>query len=150
MGNQQQSVAENDLKISRFAEPFADRQDFDRAANKLLGGMSVRAELRREPAVQGGVLDFEEDVQYPVHMEAMTYTEAREKLATTIKRVCRDHDPVIIRRKREDSVVMISLEDFEALQETAYLLRSPKNAQRLLGSVRELGRRKGKERKLRE
>ncbi|MBI4347717.1 MAG: type II toxin-antitoxin system prevent-host-death family antitoxin [Elusimicrobia bacterium] len=81
-------------------------------------------------------------------MKAMTYTEAREKLATTIQRVCRDRDPVIIRRKREDAVVMISLEDYEALQETAYLLRSPKNAQRLLGSVRELGRGKGKERKL--
>lgn len=81
-------------------------------------------------------------------MNAMTYTEAREKLATTIKRVCRNHDPVIITRKREDAVVMMSLEDYEALQETAYLLRSPKNAQRLMGAIRELAAGKGKTRKL--
>lgn len=80
----------------------------------------------------------------------MTYTEAREKLATTIKKVCRDHDPVIIRRKREDAVVMISLEDYAALEETAYLLRSPKNARRLLSAMQELGKGKGKVRKLLE
>ena len=81
-------------------------------------------------------------------MNAITYTEAREKLATTIKRVCRDHAPVIITRKREDSVVMMSLDDYESLQETSYLLRSPKNAQRLLESIKELKQGKGKERKL--
>jgi antitoxin YefM len=81
-------------------------------------------------------------------MNAITYTEAREKLATTIKKVCRDHAPVIITRKRENSVVMMSLDDYEALQETSYLLRSPKNAQRLLESIKELEEGKGKERKL--
>lgn len=81
-------------------------------------------------------------------MNAITYTEAREKLATTIKKVCRDHAPVIITRKREDSVVMMSLDDYESLQETSYLLRSPKNAQRLLESIKELKEGKGKERKL--
>lgn len=83
-------------------------------------------------------------------MDAITYTEARERLATTIKRVCRDHEPVIITRKREDAVVMMSLEDYEALQETAYLLRSPKNAQRLLKAIQELASGRGKERKLAE
>jgi antitoxin YefM len=81
-------------------------------------------------------------------MNAITYTEAREKLATTIKKVCRDHAPVIITRKRENSVVMMSLDDYESLQETSYLLRSPKNAQRLLESIKELKQGKGKERKL--
>ena len=81
-------------------------------------------------------------------MNAITYTEAREKLATTIKRVCRDHAPVIITRKRENSVVMMSLDDYESMQETSYLLRSPKNAQRLLESIKELKEGKGKERKL--
>jgi antitoxin YefM len=81
-------------------------------------------------------------------MNAITYTEAREKLATTIKKVCRDHAPVIITRKRENSVVMMSLDDYESLQETSYLLRSPKNAQRLLESIKELEEGKGKERKL--
>lgn len=83
-------------------------------------------------------------------MKAITYSEARQNLAETIKRVCSDHDPVIITRKREDSVVMISQEDFDALSETAYLLRSPKNAQRLLDSIRELEKSKGRKRKLRE
>ncbi|MCY3021294.1 MAG: type II toxin-antitoxin system prevent-host-death family antitoxin [Planctomycetota bacterium] len=83
-------------------------------------------------------------------MNAMTYTEARETLAKTIRRVCRDHDPVIITRKREDAVVMMSLEDYESLTETAYLLRSPRNARRLLDAVRELEEGKGKERRLTE
>ena len=81
-------------------------------------------------------------------MEAITYTEARENLAKTIQRVCRDHDPVIITRKREDSVVMISQEDYDSLAETAYLLKSPKNARRLLASLVELEEGKGQERKL--
>ena len=82
------------------------------------------------------------------NMEAITYTEARENLAKTIQRVCRDHDPVIITRKREDSVVMISREDYDSLAETAYLLKSPKNARRLLASLVELEEGKGQERKL--
>ena len=87
-------------------------------------------------------------VQYPVHMNAITYTEARETLAETIRRVCRDHDPIIITRKREDSVVMIALDDFESLTETAYLLRSPRNTRRLLDSIKELEEGKGIERAL--
>jgi len=83
-------------------------------------------------------------------MNAITYTEAREKLADTIKRVCHDHDPVIITRKREDSVVMISLEDYDSLTETAYLLRSSRNARRLLDSLLELANGNGRERKLLE
>ena len=82
------------------------------------------------------------------NMDAITYTEARENLAQTIQRVCRDHDPVIITRKREDSVVMMSLEDYESLTETAYLLKSPKNARRLLAAIAELEEGKGQERTL--
>jgi antitoxin YefM len=81
-------------------------------------------------------------------MNAITYTEARENLATTIQRVCRDHDPIIITRKREDSVVMMSLEDYESLTETAYLLKSPKNARRLLAAIGELAEGKGQQRAL--
>ncbi len=81
-------------------------------------------------------------------MNAMTYTEARETLAVTIRRVCRDHVPVIITRKREDSVVMMAQEDYDSLTESAYLLRSPKNARRLLDSIRELESEKGQERQL--
>ena len=81
-------------------------------------------------------------------MNAITYTEARETLAETIRSVCRNHVPVIITRKREDAVVMISQEDYDSLTETAYLLRSPKNARRLLNSIAELEQGKGKARQL--
>jgi antitoxin YefM len=83
-------------------------------------------------------------------MNAITYTEARETLAETIRRVCQDHDPIIITRKREDSVVMIALDDFESLTETAYLLRSPRNTRRLLDSIKEIEEGKGIERALAE
>jgi len=65
-------------------------------------------------------------------------------------KVCDDHAPVIITRKTSNSVVMMSLEDYEALEETAYLLRSPKNARRLLESIFELESGKGEERELLE
>lgn len=71
-------------------------------------------------------------------VEAITYTRARGHLAETMERVCDDHAPIIITRKNEGSVVMISLEDYEAMEETAYLLRSPKNTRRLLESIAEL------------
>ncbi len=81
-------------------------------------------------------------------MKALTYTAARSNLAKTMKEVCDDHDPVIITRKQHDAVVMMSLEDYEALNETAYLLHSPKNTKRLLESIEELEKGMGKERKL--
>lgn len=71
-------------------------------------------------------------------MDAISYTAARQNLAKTMDRVCSDHEPIIITRNNEQSVVMISLEDFNALEETAYLLRSPKNAKRLLESIAQL------------
>jgi antitoxin YefM len=73
-------------------------------------------------------------------MTAITYTAARENLASTMDRVCADHDPVIITRNRDQAVVMVSLEDYESLQETAYLLRSPANAKRLLTSIESLNK----------
>lgn len=83
-------------------------------------------------------------------MKAITYTSARENLAKTIERVVSDRDPVIITKKHDMSVVMMSLDDFESLQETAYLLRSPRNARRLLESITELEEGKGIERKISE
>ena len=77
-------------------------------------------------------------VHNPVHMTAITYTAARENLASTMDRVCVDHDPVIITRNRDQAVVMLSLDDYESLQETSYLLRSPVNAKRLLVSIESL------------
>nr|WP_244263501.1 type II toxin-antitoxin system prevent-host-death family antitoxin [Salinisphaera shabanensis] len=65
-----------------------------------------------------------------------------------MEQVCEDHSPMIITRNKARSVVMMSLEDYEALQETAYLLRAPRNARRLLESVAELERDGGQERAL--
>ena len=76
-------------------------------------------------------------------MNAITYTAARENLASTMDRVCNDHTPVIITRNRDQSVVMLSLEDFESLEETAYLMRSPANAKRLLEAIHALETGKG-------
>ncbi|USR92027.1 type II toxin-antitoxin system prevent-host-death family antitoxin [Phormidium yuhuli AB48] len=83
-------------------------------------------------------------------MDALSYTAARRNLAKTMQQVCEDHSPVIITRNKAASVVMMSLEDYEALQETAYLLRSPANARRLLESIAELEQGGGQERELLE
>ena len=81
-------------------------------------------------------------------MEAISYTNARQNLAKTMEKVCQDHSPVIITRKKNDSVVIMSLEDYKALEETAYLLRSPKNMRRLIESLSQLENGNGIERAL--
>ena len=81
-------------------------------------------------------------------MEAITYTKARQNLAKTMDKVCRDHAPMIVTRNSSESVVIMSLEDFEALEETAYLLRSPKNTRRLIESIGQLENGKGNEKEL--
>lgn len=83
-------------------------------------------------------------------MEAITYTAARQNLAKTMEKVCRDRAPMIITRKSSESVVIMSLEDYEALEETSYLLRSPKNSRRLIESIAQLENGKGNERELLE
>ncbi len=81
-------------------------------------------------------------------MDTITYTAVRAKLADTMDRVCDDHEPVIITRSGERAVVMMSLDDYKALEETAYLLRSPKNARRLLESIAQLEAGEGQVREL--
>lgn len=81
-------------------------------------------------------------------MDAITYSAARANLASTMDRVCNDHEALIITRNGEQSVVMLSLEDFTSLEETAYLLRSPANARRLLTAMEALESGRGKERTL--
>jgi antitoxin YefM len=83
-------------------------------------------------------------------MNAITYTAARANLARTMDRVCEDHEPIIITRNSDQSVVMLSLDDYSALEETAYLLRSPTNARRLLESIAKLEQGGGTERALAE
>lgn len=87
--------------------------------------------------------------KYETHdMDTISYSDVRSKLAKTMERVCDDHSPIVITRKNSRSVVMMSLEDFSAMQETTYLLRSPKNARRLLESIAELESGKGVEQEL--
>ena len=81
-------------------------------------------------------------------MDAITYTTARAHLAETMDRVCDDHEAIIITGNGQQAVVMMSLDDFKALEETAYLLRSPKNARRLLEAMTELEEGRGQERRL--
>ena len=83
-------------------------------------------------------------------MTAISYTAARENLAATMDKVCDDHAPIVITRNREQAVVMMSLADYEALEETAYLLRNPSNAKRLLAATAQLTAGKGTERKLKK
>lgn len=94
-------------------------------------------------------------VQFTVHvhdpiMNSISYTLARSNLAKTMDRVCDDHVPVAITRKGQGAVVMMSMDDYQALEETAYLLRSPKNVRRLLEAILGLESGKGKERALAE
>jgi len=81
-------------------------------------------------------------------VDAITYSSARANLARTLDRVCDDHEALIITRNGEQAVVMLSLEDFQALEETAYLLRNPANAKGLLSAAAQLTAGKGAARKL--
>ena len=83
-------------------------------------------------------------------MNAITYSSARGNLASVMDHVCDDNEPVIVTRNGERAVVMVSLEDYKSLEEIAYLLRSPKNAQRLLASIDKLNSGRGVVRALSE
>ncbi len=70
-------------------------------------------------------------------MQAVTYSEARQGLKNFMDLACSNHEPVLITRRRNESVVLISLEDYESIIESEYLLSSPANAARLMQSVQE-------------
>jgi antitoxin YefM len=81
-------------------------------------------------------------------MEAITYSQARQNLAKMMNRVCDEHELVIITRKVADPVVMMSLEDYNSIQETAYLLKSSANAERIRESIKQYERGKYKTKEL--
>ncbi|HZF09588.1 MAG TPA: type II toxin-antitoxin system prevent-host-death family antitoxin [Thermoanaerobaculia bacterium] len=83
-------------------------------------------------------------------MDSITYTSARANLAKTMDHVCESHEPVLITRSGQTPVVMLSVEDYNSLEETAYLLRSPKNAKRLIEAIADLEQGRGTERELAE
>jgi antitoxin YefM len=68
-------------------------------------------------------------------MKTMTYSESRAHYAETLNAVTDDREEVVITRAGHDPVVMVALDDYESLKETAYLLRSPENARRLLAAI---------------
>lgn len=73
-----------------------------------------------------------------------TYTQLRDKLASFLDRVVDDQEVVIVRRRRSSDVALIPAAELAGLMETAHLLRSPKNAQRLLRALRRARSRRGK------
>lgn len=68
-------------------------------------------------------------------MRTMSYTESRANYAQVLDDVTNDREAIVITRAGHDPVVMVSLADYESLRETAYLLRSPTNARRLLDAM---------------
>lgn len=81
-------------------------------------------------------------------MNALTYTHTRQHFADVMRLVNDDHVPVVVTSQRGKPVVIISLDDFQSLEETAYLLRNPTGAQRLIESVEELRRCGGSQKEL--
>ncbi len=69
-------------------------------------------------------------------MQTVTYSEARENLKSVIDKVAADRAPVMITRQRGENVVLISASEWAGMEETLYLMRSPRNAERLLEAVR--------------
>ena len=70
-------------------------------------------------------------------METISFTDLRKNLTEVLDRAESDHVPVVVTRTKRRSSVILSLEDYRSLEETAYLLRSPKNAEGLLESLKE-------------
>jgi antitoxin YefM len=68
-------------------------------------------------------------------MKTMSYSESRAHYAATLDAVVDDSEEVVITRAGREPVVIVSLAEYQSLKETAYLLRSPANARRLLGAI---------------
>ncbi|MGU9978914.1 type II toxin-antitoxin system Phd/YefM family antitoxin [Phreatobacter sp. HK31-P] len=84
-------------------------------------------------------------------MRVKTSTELRKTLAATLDQVVADHAPVLITREGgKPAAVLISLEDYTSMEETTYLLKSPRNREDLLASIAELDAGLGVVRKLEE
>jgi antitoxin YefM len=71
-------------------------------------------------------------------MDVLTFTDTRQNLKDVMDRVVADHTPIVITRQKAESVVMVSLADWNAMEETARLLSSPNNAARLAEAIAQL------------
>ena len=83
-------------------------------------------------------------------MKTLSYSQTRANLAATLDAVTDDREEVVVTRAGHEPVVIVSLEDYESLKETAFLLKSPENARRLLASIDRLESGRGAERELAE
>jgi antitoxin YefM len=81
-------------------------------------------------------------------MEVISYSDTRERLKDVMDRVVENHEPVVISRQKAESVVMVSLSDWHAIEETMHLLSSSTNAQRLKSAIDEMDAGSGTERQL--
>lgn len=68
-------------------------------------------------------------------MDTISYSKLRSRLKSVLDRLATEHEPLIVTRNKASKAILISYEDYKSLEETAYLLRSPKNAERLLRSL---------------
>jgi antitoxin YefM len=75
----------------------------------------------------------------------MSYSESRKNYASVLDSVVDDREEVVITRAGHDPVVIVSLDDYESLKETAYLLQNPANARRLLSAIEDLEAGRGEE-----
>ena len=83
-------------------------------------------------------------------MEITTYTAFRQHLKSFLDKVLASRSPLFVTRANGEDVVVMSKADYDSMEETFYLLKSPKNAARLLASIEDYDKGKGKERKLLE
>lgn len=83
-------------------------------------------------------------------MKTINYTEARQNLTSIMNETIDDRVPIMITKQKGIPCVLLSRDEYQALEETAYLLRSPANARHLLDSIDELNQGKGIEKDIKE
>ncbi len=81
-------------------------------------------------------------------MKITTYSSFRQNLKTYLDAILKTHAPLFVKRSRGEDVVVMSMDDYEGMQETIHLLSSPKNAERLAAALDEYNKNKGTNRKL--
>ncbi len=81
--------------------------------------------------------NFYEKSEGKVMNDAMSYSEVRRNLKAVLDKVCDGHEPLLVKRRNGGNVVMVSEQDYRSMEETLYLMSSPKNAARLLEAMDE-------------
>ena len=66
----------------------------------------------------------------------VSYTDIRKNLKSSFDKAAKEHEPILVKRRNGENIVIVSQEDYESLEETAYLLKSPENAKRLIEAIK--------------